>query len=397
MSHIFISYSKKNREYARNLADDLLQRGFDVWIDDEIEPSEDWWRNIRQAIRDCDAFTIVMTPESEASHWVQLELLHALEFKKPIFPLFHAGDPNPLNSDTWSRIANIQFTNVQQGNLPNETWYSKLITRGISNKPSGGSIVTPQIDVNQLTNDLRKWIGQASILKRLPEPFEWCEIPMGNVSLESDKIYEVLPFAIAKYPITNAQFQIFINDPNGYSDVVWWNFSKEAQTWRTANPEPEKTAFSGDDLPRTKVCWYEAVAFCRWLSVQLEGKILLPTEQQWQRAAQGDDLHVYPWGSQFNPSNCNTEESGLKKTTSVTRYPNGASLYGVMDMSGNVWEWCLNEYKAPDNPQISGREMRVLRGGSWLGSQDGARVTTRDYHPPNVRGSGRGFRIIATL
>src|SRR5215475_7456650 len=123
MSHIFISYSKKNRDYARPLADHLIKLGFDVWIDDEIQPSEDWWRNIRQAIKDCAAFVLVMTPEAENSHWVGLELLHALEYKKPLFPLLRSGDPNLLNSDSWSRIATFQYTDVRTGNLPPEKFF----------------------------------------------------------------------------------------------------------------------------------------------------------------------------------------------------------------------------------------------------------------------------------
>lgn len=87
MSHIFISYSKQNKDYAHLLKAKLLAEGFSVWMDDAIEPSDDWWRNIRQAIRECAAFTLIMTPEAEDSHWVVQELSYALELKKPFFPL----------------------------------------------------------------------------------------------------------------------------------------------------------------------------------------------------------------------------------------------------------------------------------------------------------------------
>lgn len=62
MSHIFISYSKLNKDYTHLLKTKLLSEGFSVWMDDAIEPSEDWWRNIRQAIRECAAFALIMTP-----------------------------------------------------------------------------------------------------------------------------------------------------------------------------------------------------------------------------------------------------------------------------------------------------------------------------------------------
>lgn len=74
MAHVFISYSKKNRDYARKLADHLLELGFDVWIDDRIDYGDDWWRTIVRAIRNAKAFIVIMTDESDRSVWVQREV-----------------------------------------------------------------------------------------------------------------------------------------------------------------------------------------------------------------------------------------------------------------------------------------------------------------------------------
>ena len=132
--------------------------------------------------------------------------------------------------------------------------------------------------------------------------------------------------------------------------LTWWDYSADAKQWRVNNPQPKKTRFSGENLPRTNVKWYEAIAFCRWLTAQIGARgdmsITLPTEQQWQRAAQGDDGREYPWGREFDMNKCNTQESGIGQTTPVTQYPQGASPYGVLDMSGNVWEWCLTDYRS---------------------------------------------------
>jgi formylglycine-generating enzyme required for sulfatase activity len=78
--------------------------------------------------------------------------------------------------------------------------------------------------------------------------------------------------------------------------------------------------------------------------------------------------------------------------TPVTRYPTGASPYGVTDMSGNVWEWCLNEW-GTDSARLSGGWMRVVRGGSWGFYQSLARVTSRNWHDPSDWAVNQGFRI----
>lgn len=251
----------------------------------------------------------------------------------------------------------------------------------------------------------------------LPPPFDWCPIPAGKVTIEygdSDhKIFDVPAFAIAKYPITNAQYQVFVDAKDGYRDSRWWDYSNEAKSWRNDNPKPFATAYPGDDLPRTRVSWYESVAFCRWLTAHLsptfprggEGTggwnagedqtftIILPTEQQWQRAAQGDDNRIYPWGNDFDQTRCNTRESGTGKPTPVTNYPSGASPFDVFDLSGNVWEWCLTT-RSGDSIELMGDLQRVVRGGSFNLIPDRARAACRNnFHPVN-RFNYLGFRVV---
>ncbi|MBZ0284121.1 MAG: formylglycine-generating enzyme family protein, partial [Anaerolineae bacterium] len=121
--------------------------------------------------------------------------------------------------------------------------------------------------------------------------------------------------------------------------------------------------------------------------------ITLPTEQQWQRAAQGDDNRTYPWGNDFDQNRCNTSESGLKRPTSVSKYPNGVSPFGVVDIIGNVWEWCLSEW-GTDKTDLTGDAARVVRGGSWYFNRGLARAASRsDYHPGN-RDFDLGFRVV---
>lgn len=100
------------------------------------------------------------------------------------------------------------------------------------------------------------------------------------------------------------------------------------------------------------------------------------------------------WQYFLDKKKSNTDESDLKRTTPVDRYPQGASPFGVMDMSGNLLEWCLNEFDKPIIRDITTDNNRVLRGGSWYDSAGGARAASRYYDlSPDGRGSDGGFRV----
>lgn len=256
-----------------------------------------------------------------------------------------------------------------------------------------------------------------SITSILPTPFEWIDIPGGTVKLEKwmdtlegtwmdlpdgtikieVETYTIDGFAISKYPITNAQFQVFVDATDGYSRSRWWDFSGNALDWRLEDEYSQKSTFEGADHPRTNVAWYEAVAFCRWLSVKTGQKIMLPTEQQWQRTAQGNDERVYPWGEHWDGSKCNNsvDPFSSKSTSPVNQYEGkGDSPFGVVDMVGNVWEWCLTDYETGNNELGEDAISYVLRGGSWLNTEKSA--YSCNYRKDAVPDDGyynEGFRI----
>lgn len=223
---------------------------------------------------------------------------------------------------------------------------------------------------------------------------EWCEIPTGQTTIEK-QIYVVPAFRMSKYPITNVQYEEFIRHPLGYSDSRWWDYSPDAQFWREHNSQAVPGKFTGNKQPRETVSWYDAVAFCRWLSLVTGQDVTLPTEQMWQWAAQGNDGRTYSWGSEFDLQKCNTLESEMKQTTDVDHYPMSSSHFGVMDMSGNVWEWCLNLSDDTTNVALTGDSKRNARGGSWRNTGDLAGVTVRyESNPPNYRRDNIGFRVV---
>jgi formylglycine-generating enzyme required for sulfatase activity len=211
----------------------------------------------------------------------------------------------------------------------------------------------------------------------LPAPFAWVEIPGGRGTMATDESGVTLSipterYWMGKYPVTNAQYAKFI-DAGGYKQNRWWT----ALGWQTCQKEKwtqprfwtdAKWNSADQPQPVVGVSWYEAVAFCQWLSEATGEKIMLPTEAQWQYAAQGGDGRVYPWGNKWEAARCNHNVGGqgIGKTTPVRQYEGkGDSHFGVVDMAGNVWEWCLTDYDKRTDDMHSAARFRVLRGGSW--------------------------------
>lgn len=231
----------------------------------------------------------------------------------------------------------------------------------------------------------------------LPSPFEWIEIPAGQVEIKKYGLFDVNTFWIAKYPITVAQYEVFIED-HGYEIPLYWTgvgWTEKRKMNLTLPYYWEHERFHQPNYPVVGVSWHEAMAFCRWLGEKTGDYVHLPTEPQWQRAAQGDDGRKYPWGNEFDAYCCNFNNS---RTTPVTSYENGKSPYSVMGMTGNVWEWTLGEYGDPLGKQINNNDWRTLRGGSW-GTRNEAdlRVNYRRFENiPIDRSKGIGFRIVCS-
>lgn len=247
----------------------------------------------------------------------------------------------------------------------------------------------------------RKLVGDAPLTVNDVLPMlQWCEIPHGSVTLSSivgadedfgEVTEQVDNFVMSKYPVTNAQFNIFAQAQDGYKNPRWWSFSEHAQRWFKLGKGIATSRFSGDTLPRENVNWYEAKAFASWLGNMLKMKITLPTVAQWQRAAKGDDDRYFPWGDDYYEEHCNTVETGLKTTTPVDRYQKGISPYGVYDMAGNVWEWTLNTAAAAED---GGDLRRAVAGGSFVSPCDRAQTSFRYYLEPRVRFASIGIRLV---
>jgi formylglycine-generating enzyme required for sulfatase activity len=238
-------------------------------------------------------------------------------------------------------------------------------------------------------------IEAGNILGELGDPRigKMIEIPEGEFIMGSDEYDDERPvhkvfidaFKIDKYPVTNEQFEKFVNATNYVTDA---EKRGDETTWRTFY------TFKKRNHPVVYVSWNDAQSYAKWAGKRL------PTEAEWEKAARGTDGRRYPWGDEFDKNKCNTGESEIDGTTPVGIYPDGKSPYGVMDMAGNVWEWCEDWYDEnyyehsprtnPKGPESG--EFRVLRGGSWYLNQHRARCSSRSSNHPNDYWLNLGFR-----
>jgi formylglycine-generating enzyme required for sulfatase activity len=199
-------------------------------------------------------------------------------------------------------------------------------------------------------------------------------------------------FYIACTPVTNAQFARFVQATDHVTPA------EKELGWDPKTGVYAKgpgTSFEGRlDHPVVQVSYDDAVAYCHWLTGQLQASGLpgpetltarLPTEQEWEKAARGIDGRLYPWGDLFDPARCNSEEGGIHTTTPVGRYsPEGDSPYSCADMAGNVWEWPKNQV---------GRYIRVFRGGAFYNDARHVRCAYRLRVDPGSRLGNYGFRV----
>jgi len=245
--------------------------------------------------------------------------------------------------------------------------------------------------------DKRRGVGVITINGATILDIDWVTIPAGEFQYQDEKQPRHLEaFDIERYPITYAQFQCFI-DATDVNDDRWWDgMPNEEKAYGTVYKTREFSEQNNKYLnhPRTNVSWYQAMAFCRWLSNKLGYKVDLPTEQQWERAARGRDGLEYPYGNKFDSTKGNTRETGIGQTSAVGIFPDGASPDGIMDMSGNVWQWCLNKYDPPDHTTVdqSGAS-RMLRSGAFSRRNYNSRTVSRNSNPPYLRYDSYGFRV----
>ncbi len=199
------------------------------------------------------------------------------------------------------------------------------------------------------------------------------------------------PFYMGKYPITQAQYRQVMGEDLG-SDL-------------------------GANYPAEKINWDDAIAFCSELSQKTGRQYSLPSEAQWEYACRAQTTSNFHFGETITPDlvNYNGEYpydgapigQNRAQSTSVGSFP--ANAFGLYDMHGNVWEWCLDRYQPnyltapidgsamPDADVSAGSSKRVMRGGAWDYVAKGCRSAVRSSMDSSLRMNGCGFRVVSTV
>jgi formylglycine-generating enzyme len=246
--------------------------------------------------------------------------------------------------------------------------------------------------------------------------------PEDGMSFDDERpqrLVSVASFSIDRHEVTNGQYKQFV-DATGYQPPS--HLTARFNLWHQATPLP-----GSEQHPVVNISWHDAVAYCRWQEKRL------PTEAEWEKAARGTDGRRYPWGMDWDVLYANSASywagytiefsdgeawksfwvagdgarvshgrglNGEVLTLPIGTFPQGASPYGILDMTGNAAEWVQDWYEPysylnaplsdPQGPQ--GQLLKVVRGGSWLKPARNIRVSDRDYALPTDRATGIGFR-----
>jgi|GEM_PF-991187 len=451
---IFLAHAREDKAQVRRLYEDLKSEGFDPWLDEEdLIPGQNWRAVIPGVIRDAAIFVACLSSRSVGRQgFVHTELRTALSAygERPPGTVYII----PVKLDN-CEIPDLQIPN--QGTslrdlhwieLSQEGGYRHLL-RGLRHGlgvgpderrepvPQPADVPTPNPPYEWQQAALRrdeKLTGEAAALlvelkwpetthqrrieigRRLdeigdPRPgivvdahgtpeIDWCRVPGGNATIKDDagvpRRKRIDPFHIARVPVTVAQYRAFLNAEDGWHKPDWWVDDLDHEP----NGDIHDVRPFGNN-PVVLVNWFDAMAFCRWLSRRLGFSVRLPDEWEWQHTATGGDAgHTFPWGSDLDPKQephrANTWESKLQGPTAVGMYPAGATPQGVLDMAGTVFEWCLNKYGEPHvtKSEKGDLDSRAVRGGSWDDDLVYARCGFRMRLNPAYRFNYVGFRVM---
>jgi formylglycine-generating enzyme required for sulfatase activity len=207
---------------------------------------------------------------------------------------------------------------------------------------------------------------------------EFCFIPEGNFVGGEDAQEEMeihAPFYMGRSPMTMALFQAFLQDTN-------YDYpAEDLAVMHEVSPMP--------DCPAVNISWLDAKEICRWLRKKTGHYYSLPQNDEWEKAARGEDGRKFPWGD-ASPSDelaC-FNQLEAKTTSQITGRLKGASPYGCLDMAGNVWEWCIDSFDDERDPHI-------LKGGSWQNPEEFLETGLKTFSfPPEKRQAYMGIRLL---
>jgi formylglycine-generating enzyme required for sulfatase activity len=459
----FISYSRVNSEFVVRLAKDLKAAGYDVWLDQlDIPKGARWDDAIEAAVENSSTFMIVLAPESIESQNVKDELSYAIDSGKQILPVVIKSCKIPLRlrrfqyvdftdkpykdslADIKRLLSNTAQLNKRPEEKPDVAPAESPLPLPSRTEPRLQSARRPEpaaplLEVRENVARPRKFLVPVILAVLAIAAVGAAVVFAGNRNAPAAAV----PATMAESPpalaptATSVPMPVQVNDQTGVTmrlvevgDFILGSEAgmadeKPVQTlyldtfyidkYEVTNalygvcvragacepPRQAKTdariAYFGnadfDNYPVVNVDWNMARTYCEWRGARL------PTEVEWEKAARGPDGRTYPWGDEISCNEANY--FGCEgKTTSVSSYNSGLSVYGVYGLAGNVDEWVSSLYKPYPYDLTDGREdpdasgERVLRGGSWVNSDSDNEVRSarRQKADPLTTADNIGFR-----
>jgi formylglycine-generating enzyme required for sulfatase activity len=416
---IFLSHASEDKPRVRELSRVLRENGFDPWLDEErLLPGQDWELEIANAVSSSDVvITCLSTISVNKVGYVQKELRRVLDIadRQPegrifIIPVRLEECRVPTRLSQW-QYADIfvdgGYERLCASLKARSEGGSVILPPPLASPPlalAGGRLRKPHTRLWAAAAAVAALIATAAIVAKVwhkPEAYskqhenaavgeaahdgmvfvQGGRFLMGRngfVDPEASPAHEVMVqgFWIDQFPVTELRFLDFLRASNR-SGALQRSFANSPAL--------------ASDRPATNVSWDEADNYCL-----AEGK-RLPTEAEWELAARGMDGRLYPWGEDFNPAAVNGIESGIGSPEGVGKRPLNRSPYNVKDMSGNIWQWCADEYR-PYPGGAAGFAIppgaRVIRGGSFQSDRLHVTAVTRNMELPSARKAGIGFRCV---
>jgi len=402
---LFISYAHKDKNWLDQLLVHLRplkqQKKVALWTDREIPIGAEWHAEIESALKDADVAVLLVTPafidsgfihdielpELLKKHVVWIAMESSLYTHTPLAKLQCVNNPSKPLGDSRGNARNRALVDICEKILEVATRVPiraddtpSMPSSASSNSvpvatASGERVGTPHISFEPRTNSK----DAAEIIWIPAGTFQ-----MGDVEQKDNpqRIVTLDGYWIYKTPVTVTQYRQFCSETNReMPDAPDWGWIEKH--------------------PIVNVNWIDATAYCDWAGMHL------PTDAQWEKAARGTDGRMYPWGDEWDDSKCANSAGSYnpKSTSPVGSYREGASPYGVLDMSGNVCEWCedwyASDYFATENPigptGPDAGKGRVLRGGSWAEYKTSHFICAlRNDSPPATKDKRVGFRCCAS-
>lgn len=471
----FISYAHEDAEFALRLAEDLRAGGAAVWMDRlDINPGQHWDTTVEAALGKCPQLLVILSPAAVKSTNVMDEVSFALDKGKTVLPVIHrqceipfrlrrlqrvdltlnykpglsrlldtlgfAEPPSKPPEDAVKQVdqgragpSEDDGPRREEGNLPKKGFFRLLVGGGkLPMRVFGWFVATTAVVV---------FIVQWAILirpelRRTPPgpPRPIAPIVDGKFRTVSPKVEQATAVEPEKARATAAQAVTGASKERPYENSLGMKFVPVPGTgvlfsiWETRvkdykvfveakNREWPKPSFQQtEEHPAVNVSWWDATAFCEWLTEQehTAGRISakqsyrLPSDEEWSAAVglekEGGSTPkergmkvkgVYPWGTKWPPPNgAGNYDPNLKVDDYQNTSPAGsfeANRYGIHDLGGNVWEWCQDWYDAE-------RKDRVLRGASWGASiPDRLLSSCRVDDAPEDRDVSVGFRCVLVM